>query len=176
MNARAAKTFGLEQHKAAAIITFLSPGLRFFHQGQFEGRVKHISPHLIRAPKEALNSEIQLFYSKLLSILSKPIFRDGRWLLLKCIPAWENNNSFDSIIAFAWDCIGHERVIIAVNYSPHQSQCLVLLPFDEIGVQIVKLTDLMSEDVYQLQANELITKGLFINLSAWGYHIFELNK
>ena len=35
---RAAATFPPEVHQAAAVITFLSPGLRFFHQGQFEGR------------------------------------------------------------------------------------------------------------------------------------------
>src|SRR5215831_12410660 len=49
---RAAATFAPGMHEAAAIITFLSPGLRFFHQGQFEGRRKRISPHLVRAPKE----------------------------------------------------------------------------------------------------------------------------
>src|SRR4029453_3221721 len=35
---RAAATFAPDVHQAAAIITFLAPGLRFFHQGQFEGR------------------------------------------------------------------------------------------------------------------------------------------
>ena len=34
---RAAATFPSGIHEAAAVITFLSPGLRFFHQGQFEG-------------------------------------------------------------------------------------------------------------------------------------------
>ena len=43
---RAAATFTWERHQAAAAITFLSPGMRFFHQGQFEGRKKRISPHL----------------------------------------------------------------------------------------------------------------------------------
>ena len=49
---RAAATFPLQIHQAAAVITFLSPGLRFFHQGQFDGRQKRISPHLCRAPDE----------------------------------------------------------------------------------------------------------------------------
>ncbi len=35
---RAAATFPPGIHEAAAVITFLSPGLRLFHQGQFEGR------------------------------------------------------------------------------------------------------------------------------------------
>ncbi len=34
-------------HQAAAVFTFLSPGLRFFHDGQIEGRQKRISPHLV---------------------------------------------------------------------------------------------------------------------------------
>ena len=50
---RAAATFPPDMHEAAAVITFLSPGLRFFHQGQFEGRTKRISPHLVRAPARA---------------------------------------------------------------------------------------------------------------------------
>ena len=47
---RAAATFAPDRHAAAAVLTFLSPGLRFFHQGQFEGRLKRISPHLGRGP------------------------------------------------------------------------------------------------------------------------------
>jgi glycosidase len=35
---RAAATFDQAMHEAAAVLTFFSPGLRFFHQGQFEGR------------------------------------------------------------------------------------------------------------------------------------------
>ena len=34
---RAAAAFPPEIHRAAAVITFLTPGLRFFHQGQLEG-------------------------------------------------------------------------------------------------------------------------------------------
>ena len=35
---RAAATFPPGKHQAAAVITFLAPGLRFFHQGQREGK------------------------------------------------------------------------------------------------------------------------------------------
>ena len=43
---RAAAAFPNDVHRAAAVITVLAPGLRFFHQGEFEGRKKRISPHL----------------------------------------------------------------------------------------------------------------------------------
>ena len=63
--------FEQKKHEAAAVITYLSPGLRFFHQGQFEGRLKRISPHLIRAPKEKVNKDLQKFYNKLLPYIKR---------------------------------------------------------------------------------------------------------
>ena len=66
---RVAADFPAGMHEAAAIITFLSPGLRFFHQGQFQGRKKRISPHLVRAPQEPVNESLEIFYNKLLDIL-----------------------------------------------------------------------------------------------------------
>src|SRR5262245_46433641 len=62
---RAAATFAPEMHEAAALITYLSPGLRFFHQGQFEGRTIRISPHLVRAPGEPRHERMERFYDRL---------------------------------------------------------------------------------------------------------------
>ena len=58
---RAAATFSTDAHQAAAVITFLSPGLRFFHQGQFEGPKKRISPHLCRGPAEPVDQKLKQF-------------------------------------------------------------------------------------------------------------------
>src|SRR5207247_4875996 len=86
---RAAATFAPGMHEAAAVITFLSPGLRFFHQGQFEGRRKRISPHLVRAPLEPSDDALHRFYARLLSVLRRPIVREGEWSRLGLAPAWE---------------------------------------------------------------------------------------
>jgi glycosidase len=172
---RAAATFGISQHKAAAIITFLSPGLRFFHQGQLEGRRKRISPHLVRAPHEPINFELQNFYSRLLSILKKPVFKNGEWLLLKCAPAWPANESWDSFLVYAWQGLDGKHVIVAVNYSPHASQCFALLPFSELNGVEVRLNDLMSGAVYINNGSTLISKGLFLDMPAWAFHVFEFS-
>jgi glycosidase len=84
---RAAATFPRGVHEAAAVITFLSPGLRFFHEGQFGGRKKRISPHLSRRPDELVDVELAQFYDRLLAVLRQPLLREGRWQLLECIPA-----------------------------------------------------------------------------------------
>ncbi|HEV2101075.1 MAG TPA: alpha-amylase family glycosyl hydrolase, partial [Stellaceae bacterium] len=52
---RAAAEFAWPRHAAAAIVTFLSPGLRFFHQGQFDGARFRIPTHLCRGPVEPGN-------------------------------------------------------------------------------------------------------------------------
>ena len=99
---RAAATFPPGIHEAAAVITFLSPGLRFFHQGQFEGRKKRISPHLGRGPNEPIDQQLQQFYDRLLAVLRQPVVRDGQWQLLECVPAWDGNWTWDCFLAFAW--------------------------------------------------------------------------
>ncbi len=53
---RAAATFAPDVHRAAAVITFFSPGLRFFHQGQREGKRVRIPMHLGRGPAETPDS------------------------------------------------------------------------------------------------------------------------
>ena len=69
-----AATFEQPVHEAAAVITYLTPGLRFFHQGQFEGRRKRISPHLVRAPLEPSDTALQQFYERLRAVLQQPAF------------------------------------------------------------------------------------------------------
>jgi hypothetical protein len=171
---RAATTFEENQHKAAAVITFLSPGLRFFHQGQFEGKKVRVSPHLIRAPQELTNPLLQEFYSLLLSVLTSPIFRSGSWDLLECIPAWEGNNSWNSFLAFAWTGLNYEKALVCINYAPDEGQCFVLLPFPALDGHMVRFSDKMSDAVFDRDGKDLIAKGLYLDMPPWGYHVFEL--
>ena len=100
---RAAFEFPLPQHRAAAIVTFLSPGLRFFHQGQFEGARVRVPAHLCRGPVEPVDQSVSAFYAKLLPLLMKTrVFRDGAWSLIEPQPAWHGNWSSDGFIASAW--------------------------------------------------------------------------
>jgi glycosidase len=171
---RAAATFDQNIHEAAAVITFLSPGLRFFHQGQFEGRLKRISPHLVRAPQEIVKTSLQNFYNKLLRVLKESLFRDGWWELLKCVPAWEGNGSWDSFLAFAWEDSKGSRTLVAVNYAPHNSQCYVHIPFSEMAGKSVLFRDMISPVVYERNGCDLVVKGMYLDMPPWGYHVFDV--
>ena len=93
-------------HEAAAVITFLSPGLRFFHQGQFEGRRKRISPHLVRAPLEPVDEALQQFYERLLAVLRQPIVRDGHWQLARMRAGVGRQRDVGWLHRMAWEGSG----------------------------------------------------------------------
>ena len=171
---RAAATFAPDQHAAAAVLTFLSPGLRFFHQGQFEGHLKRISPHLGRGPDEPTNPVVLRLYERLLDVLRRPAVRNGQWQLLECVPAFDGNGSSDNFIACTWQEPGGERLLVAINYSAHQSQCYVRLPLPDIGSGQWRLKDLFGSSSLERDSHELQTRGLYLDLGPWQHHAFEM--
>jgi hypothetical protein len=173
---RAAATFAPEVHQAAAVITFLSPGLRFFHQGQFEGRIKRISPHLVRGPDEPINRDLKSFYDRLLAVLRHDVVRNGHWQLLECVPAWDGNWTSDCFAVFAWQGAGDERLLVTVNYAPNQSQCHVRLPFADLGNSQWRLKDLLGDATYDWHGNDLHRRGLYLDERPWSARIFSLTK
>ena len=170
---RAASTFPDGMREAAAIVTYLSPGLRFFHHGQFEGRRKRISPHLVRAPREPQDAATESFYERLLTVLERPVVRDGQWRLLECAPAWDGNWTSDCFIAWQWTDSG-EQYLVAVNYAGHQSQCYVRLP--AFGDGAVRFRDLMGPQVFDRDARNLDIRGLYLDVPAWGFHVFHVTR
>jgi glycosidase len=172
---RAAATFAPEVHRAAAILTFLTPGLRFFHQGQREGKRVRIPVHLGRGPDEATDPAIAAFYDRLLECLRDPSFRNGDWQLLQCRPAWDGNETWDPFVAFSWTGPDGSRRLVAVNYADHQSQCYVAMPWHDLDGPTWRLQDLTGPSVYNRRGGDLTWQGLYLDMPAWGYHVFTVS-
>ena len=171
---RAAVSFPSPMREAAAVVTYLSPGLRFFHQGQFEGRRTRVPPHLVRAPVESVNQNVQRFYKRLRASLNQKVVRDGEWQLLECVPAWEGNWTSDCYVAWMWTGRAGGRRLVAVNYAGNQSQCFVRLPVPGFGDRPVRFTDQMGPAVFDREGHDLDARGLYLDMSPWSYHVFEL--
>ena len=155
---RAAAAFSREMHKPAAILTFLCPGLRFIHQGQQEGRTKRIPVHLGRGPAEPTDHNLCNFYER----------------LLDCTPAWQDNWTWDGFVSFGWSDEERLRLLVAVNYSANRSQCYVRMPFIELQGKSVVLRDLLGTETYERSGDDILTKGLYLDLPAWGYNVFDV--
>ena len=173
--ARVAGTFPADVHRAAAILTFLSPGLRFFHEGQLEGWKHKISVHLQRGPTEPIDEELHTFYRKLLACLRSPVLRSGSWRLLNCTPAWDGNSTSNGFIGFTWEGNNKQRLLIIVNYAPHPSQCYVTLPYSDLAGKTYALKDWMSSIVYDRPGDSLVS-GLYFDMPEWGYHVFDIQQ
>ena len=110
---------------------------------------------------------------KLISILSKPIFHDGSWYLLENRPAWDNNWTHDSYICFAWEK-DNEKILVVVNYSSHNSQCYIHMPFKNLAGKKWVLRDLFTDKTLERQGDELQLKGLYLDEAAWKYYVFSV--
>lgn len=173
---RAATLFDRPQHEAAAILAYLLPGMRFFHQGQFEGWTKRISPHLVRGPEEPCDDHLAVFYHRLLSLLQHPIFDVGKWSLLDVSSAREGLETPTPLLVYAWEQPGVERWLVVVNYAPHVSQGRIHLPFVDLAGSKWQLRDWLSSAVKTIQSDEPASLGLPVELPAWGYHLYRMEQ
>jgi hypothetical protein len=171
---RAANVFTREKHKAAAVLTFLCPGLRFIHQGQMEGCTRRTPVHLGRGPVEPVDSNLYGFYDRLFACMRRDEIRNGTWELLESVPAWDNNWTSDCFISFAWRIEGTRRTLIVVNYAPHRSQCYLRIPWTELAGKSLRLQDLIGTETYERSGNEVLARGLYVDLPDWGFNVFEV--
>jgi hypothetical protein len=171
---RAAATFTFDKHRAAAVVTFLCPGLRFFQEGQLEGAKVHLPTHLCRRPAEPVDEGLREFYASLLRCLRLPAVRKGRWGLQETRPAWDGNWTHECFVIQTWEGTKQEMLVAAVNYSDHQSQCYVTLPFPDLAGKRWVLQDLLSDTSYERDGDDLGRRGLYLDMPAWGHNLFRL--
>jgi hypothetical protein len=177
---RAAATFPPDIHRAAAVVTFLVPGLRFFYEGEFEGRRAHASIHLARRVTEKPDAALGAFYEGLLGCLRRPETHDGAWRLSACRAAWAGNPSWDNFIVFSWDGKrqGQDKesgqLLVAVNYGATRAQCYAEVGLDGLDQGVLVLTDLLGDARYERDGRTLAHEGLYLDLPAWGYNVLDV--
>jgi hypothetical protein len=168
---RAAATFPPAKQRALALTIATLPGIKLFHEGQFEGRKVRLPVFLGRRPVEPGTQEFRDFYSKLLPATSSPIFREGNWCLCNR-SGWPDNGSFQNLVSWTWS---HKdgRYLIVVNLSDSHAQALVQVPWNDAGGQKWELKDLLSGAAYERLGAEMFSPGLYVELPPWNYHFFE---
>ena len=96
--------------------------------------------------------------------------------MLECAPGWEGNWTHDCFVAFAWQGPGDERLLVAVNYAENQSQCHVRLPFTDLGGKNLRLHDQLSNASYDWNGDDLVGRGLYVDLAPWQASIFSATQ
>jgi len=168
---RAANIFSPAKERAAALTAATLPGMRLFHEGQFEGRKVKLPVFLGRRPDEARDGSLHEFYDRILEVIDHPVFRSGQWKLCEC-RGWPDNASYENLLAWSW-LKGDERYLIAINLSESPLQATVRLPWADIGGARWNLVDRLSGATYQRDGDEILLGGLYVELGPWNSHVLE---
>lgn len=168
---RAAATFTPDKERALALTTATLPGMKLFHEGQFEGRKIRLPVFLGRRPDEGVDAHLQKSYQMLLEAINRSVFREGRWNLCGR-SGWPDNSSFQNLVAWTW-VKDDERYLIVVNLSDSRVQAKVRVPWADAGSGQWHLLDALSETTYERDGNEMVSSGLYVELGPWKYHFFQ---
>jgi len=170
---RAAAIFPQERLRAVAVAALALPGAKLLHEGQIEGRRVRLPVFLGRRPFEAPDESLREFHLRLLKAVGDDVVKAGEWRLCDC-RGWPDNLSYRNLVAWCWR-LGEGCRLLVVNLSGIPSQGLVRLPWGDGCDKSISLEDLFSGARYTRQGNEMADSGLFVDLSAWGYHFFKFS-
>ena len=167
---RSAATLG-PRLPAAAVLLATLPGMRFYFDGQLEGRRLRSPVQLGRWHDEPLDSTTQDLYGRLLRATASPLFHDGEWRLLEVAPAADS--SFGDLIAYRWRHAA-QLALVVVNLGDAEASGYVpvgaeLPPGESVGV-----ADLLTGTKRRVPRRSLDVRGLFVRLPPGGAHLLEV--
>lgn len=171
---RAAQVFFPEKHRAAALVCYTLPGMRFFHEGQLDGRKVRVPVQLGRRPREAQDRQVRNFYERLLHELGSPILRLGRWRALEPRPAWEGSQSWQQFVIHRWEGDRRGSRLAVANLGAEPGQCYVTLDLTHLRRRQVLLRDLLSPARYERDGDELREQGLYLDMAPYQAHLFAI--
>jgi len=169
---RAASVFSLPKEAAAATLVTTLPGARLIHEGQIEGRKVRLPVFLSRRPDEPVEPALRDFYLRLLKLVNRDAFRNGRWQLCER-SGWPDNSSFQNLVACCWTG-EKERYLIVINLSDAQSQGLIQVSWEDLRGKTCWLADALSAEAYDREGTQMLSPGLFVDLKPWGMHCFQV--
>ena len=157
--------------RAAGTIMGTLPGMRFYHQGELEGRRIHLPITLRMAAPEPPDPFASDFFQKILRITKEDAFHSGAWSLLDVVN--EGDDTSGNLIVYEWRSKNAWKVI-AVNLAGFTAQGRVKLGNRASPGQQYKFNDVLNEVVYPRSGQELRDPGLFVRLDAGQAHLFDV--
>lgn len=170
--ARSAAAFPGALSRSAALAAALQPGIRFFHQGQGEGRVSHYPVQLGRWPEVKPDASSEGFYKILWKELQSAVLRKGFWHLPEAGPVSQGDESWRGLFCTAWN-LGREWRLGVVNLSQERAWGRIPWPFAPAGPEKIFLKDLFTGALYERYTAELRAQGLYVELGAGEAHFFR---
>ncbi len=168
---RAAVAFGPDRLRAAATIVATGPSLRFYHEGQLEGRRIHFPIQLAHIADEPVDNAIDAFYRSILQVTRDDIFHSGAWRLLSAESVGDSSNA--GLIVYDWQNEKGWKLIV-VNLSDSAAQGRIRLGERIASGRPYMLADILNGRRYVRGAGELLDPGLYVRLEPFEADIFDI--
>jgi hypothetical protein len=170
---RAAATFGYAQLRAVTVVMSTLQGARLYYDGQLEASQVRVPVFLSRGPDEAPDPVFAAFAHRLLAAISVLDIHTGDWALVPT-SGWPDNPSHEQLVSWTWTN-PRGRHLVVVNLSDRPAQARVHPPWAGglIGSDW-DLHDLLCEEVYRRDGDELAVEGLYVELPGWGAHLLTI--
>jgi hypothetical protein len=91
-------------------------------------------------------------------------------------PAPAGNFASDRFLAYWWEGTAGQHLLVAVNYGPTRGQGYVDLSNTGIRGNSLTVGDLMKPATYGVERPDVLSRGLYLELPAWGFQVFELTE
>jgi hypothetical protein len=162
-----------DAERAAAIALATLPGATLWHEGQFEGRRVRPSVFLSRRPDEPLRPDLADWYRRQLATVATHGVRRGDWRLLTST-GWPDNQSYRNLLAWSWSGDGDLWHAVVINLSGQPAQGRIPLEWPDLPGRSWRLTDLLQDNMFDRDGDELAHPGLFVDLGPWQSHLLAV--
>ncbi len=113
-----------------------------------------------------------MFYANLLNAVAKEGVRKGEWRLCER-EGWPDNQSCLDIVAWCWQR-ENVRHLIVVNLGDSAAQARIRVPGEGIRGRAWRLADVLNDDTWERDGDEMAGTGLYVDLGPSGYNFFRL--
>ena len=162
-----------DAERAGAVAISTLPGATMWHEGQFEGRRVHPPVFLSRRPDEPRHPDLADWYHSLLATVASHHVRDGAWQLLEA-HGWPDNQSARNLLAWSWDARGGTRHVVVINLSGEPAQGRIPLAWPDLRGRAWHLANLLGEEAFERDGDELAGPGLFVALRPWQAYLLAV--
>jgi glycosidase len=168
---RAVAVWEEEPSFAAAVVIATLPGIRFFHDGQFEGRSVRLPVQLGREPEEPVREPVLAFYRRLLAALKDSVLSGGDWALVEAGPYGPEDLSHRHILSWEWR-LGNDRRLVVINLSDAPARCRIR--WDAAGPSGAPVfSDLMDGSTLEFSPSGETAGGLPFTLEPYRGRLFH---
>ncbi len=158
---------------AAAALVGTLPGMRFFFDGQEDGRLLRTPVQLGRWADEPGDPAVRALYQRVRSFAAQARLGEAEWKALEVRDCGDATSS--SLTAYCWSTPSTLAVVV-VNPDAGVAQGQVGMIDDLPSGEAFDFVDALSGTSYRWTREALAGSGLYVRLEAGGAHLFMVHQ